>query len=178
MRVIKTTVVVVMVLAGAGVLSGCPATMSGSAYTRDQVQQAQEVRLGYVESVRPVMIEGTKSGVGAVSGAALGGVAGSSIGKGKGQVAGAVGGAVLGGLAGSTVGGGRGQIAATVGGAVAGGAAGNAIAGTTRAGVEVTVQLDNGRTVAVVQEGSPDQFRAGDRVNVASDGVTTRVTRL
>ena len=87
-------------------------------------------------------------------------------------------GAVLGGLAGSTVGGGRGQIAATVGGAVAGGAAGNAIAGTTRAGVEVTVQLDNGRTVAVVQEGSPDQFRAGDRVNVASDGVTTRVTRL
>ena len=39
------------------------------------------------------------------------------------------------------------------------------------------MQLDAGRTVAVVQPGSSNEFRVGDRVNVASDGVTTRVTR-
>ena len=153
MRVIKTTVVVMMVLAGTGVLSGCPATMYSSAYTRDQVQQAQEVRLGYVESVRPVMIEGTKSGVGAVSGAALGGVAGSSIGKGKGQVAGAVGGAVLGGLAGAAI-------------------EENA---TRQQGLEITVRLDGGRMIAVTQA-ADEPFYPGDRVRVLTsyDG-TSRI---
>ena len=40
----------------------------------------------------------------------------------------------------------------------------------------------SGTLLAVVlarrlQEGDPNAFRAGDRVNVTSDGVTTRVTR-
>ena len=87
-------------------------------------------------------------------------------------------GAVLGGIAGSTVGGGRrANTAGAVAGAAAGGAAGNAIAGSTTAGVEVTVLLENGQSIAVVQAGSPNEFRVGDSVRVSSDGVTTRVSR-
>lgn len=153
MRLMKTTVTVAVVLAAGLVLSGCPASMSGGAYSRDQAREAQEVRLGYVESVCQVLIEGTKSGVGAVSGAALGGVAGSTIGRGRGQVAGAIGGAVLGGLAGSAI-------------------EENA---TRQPGLEITVQLDNGRMVAVTQA-ADEPFYPGDRVRVliGSDG-TTRV---
>ncbi|NMQ17914.1 glycine zipper 2TM domain-containing protein [Candidatus Competibacter phosphatis] len=149
----KTTATVAVVLAAGLVLSGCPASMSGGAYSRDQAREAQEVRLGYVESVRQVLIEGTKSGVGAVSGAALGGVAGSTIGRGRGQVAGAIGGAVLGGLAGSAI-------------------EENA---TRQPGLEITVQLDNGRMVAVTQA-ADEPFYPGDRVRVliGNDG-TTRV---
>jgi outer membrane lipoprotein SlyB len=153
MRLMKTTATVAVVLAAGLVLSGCPASMSGGAYSRDQAREAQEVRLGYVESVRQVLIEGTKSGVGAVSGAALGGVAGSTIGRGRGQVAGAIGGAVLGGLAGSAI-------------------EENA---TRQPGLEITVQLDNGRMVAVTQA-ADEPFYPGDRVRVliGNDG-TTRV---
>ena len=153
MRSMKTTATVAVVLAAGLVLSGCPASMSGGAYSRDQAREAQEVRLGYVESVRQVLIEGTRSGVGAVSGAALGGVAGSTIGRGRGQVAGAIGGAVLGGLAGSAI-------------------EENA---TRQPGLEITVQLDNGRMVAVTQA-ADEPFYPGDRVRVliGSDG-TTRV---
>jgi len=153
MRLMKTTATVAVVLAAGLVLSGCPASMSGGAYSRSQAREAQEVRLGYVESVRQVLIEGTKSGVGAVSGAALGGVAGSTIGRGRGQVAGAIGGAVLGGLAGSAI-------------------EENA---TRQPGLEITVQLDNGRMVAVTQA-ADEPFYPGDRVRVliGYDG-TTRV---
>ena len=153
MRLMKTTVTVAVVLAAGLVLSGCPASMSGGAYSRNQAREAQEVRLGYVESVRQVLIEGTRSGVGAVGGAALGGVAGSTIGRGRGQVAGAIGGAVLGGLAGSAI-------------------EENA---TRQPGLEITVQLDNGRMVAVTQA-ADEPFYPGDRVRVliGNDG-TTRV---
>ena len=91
--------------------------------------------------------------MGAVGGAALGGVAGSTIGRGRGQVAGAIGGAVLGGLAGSAI-------------------EENA---TRQPGLEITVQLDNGRMVAVTQA-ADEPFYPGDRVRVliGNDG-TTRV---
>ena len=153
MRVIKTTATVVMVLAGGLMLSGCPASMSGGAYSRDQARQAQDVQLGYVESVRQVMIEGTKSGVGTVGGAALGGLAGSTIGQGRGQVAGAIGGAVVGGLVGSAI-------------------EENA---TRQPGLEITVRLDSGRMVSVTQAADQPFYR-GDRVRVLTsyDG-TARV---
>ncbi len=61
------------------VLSGCPASMSGAAVTRDQARSAQDVDLGTVVTVREVLIEGTGSGIGALSGAALGGIAGSFL---------------------------------------------------------------------------------------------------
>lgn len=151
MRVMKITTTVAALLASSLVLSGCPSSMSGSAYSRDQARQAQNVRLGYVDSVRSVNIEGTKSGVGAIGGAALGGVAGSTIGGGRGQIAGAVGGAVLGGLAGSA-------IEENV---------------TRQPGLEITVRLESGRMIAVTQA-ADENFRRGDRVRVltSQDGIT------
>ncbi|TAJ16632.1 MAG: hypothetical protein EPO60_10935, partial [Rugosibacter sp.] len=50
-------------------LAAC-ASQSGSSYSRTQTRSEQTVRLGVVESVRNVTIEGTQSGVGAVAGAA------------------------------------------------------------------------------------------------------------
>lgn len=134
--------------------TGCASHSGPSTFNRNEVGRAQTVEAGTVTAIRPVTIQSDGSVVGTATGA------------------------VLGGLAGNTIGGGRGRTAATVAGAVAGGAAGQAVTGSTRAGVEITVELQSGRTVAVVQEGTPEQFRVGDRVNVASDGVTTRVTRL
>ncbi len=135
------------------VLAGCAQGLGGGSYTRDEARREQNVRLGVVESVRPVQIEGSRTGVGPVAGAVVGGVAGS------------------------TVGGGRGSAVAAVIGAVAGGVAGQAIEqGTTRKnGVEVTVKLNSGALVAIVQE-ADEQFRAGDRVRILSDGRTSRVT--
>jgi len=46
----------------------------------------------------------------------------------------------------------------------------------TRA-VEFTVRLDDGQTIAVVQPGSVNDYRVGDRVRVTNDGTTTRVAR-
>jgi len=134
-------------------LTGCPASMSGGAYSRDQARQVQQVEMGQVESVREVQIEGTKTPVGTVAGA------------------------VIGGLAGSTVGGGRGKALGAAVGAVAGGAAGTvAEEGLTRQkGLEITVKLDNGRTLAVTQA-ADEQFGTGDRVRVVTGGGVTRVS--
>lgn len=148
----KQTRVIVAVLAVA-MFAGCAQGLGGGTYTRDEARREQNVRMGIVESVRPVQIEGTRSGVGPAAGAVVGGVAGS------------------------TVGGGRGAAVATVLGAVAGGVAGQAIEeGTTRAnGVEVTVKLNSGALVAIVQA-ADETFRPGDRVRILSDGRTSRVT--
>lgn len=142
MKALKATATVTVVVATLA-LAGCPASMSGSSYSRYEAREAQEVRLGYVESVRNVTIEGTKSGVGAVSGAALGGLAGSNVGGGRGRIAGAIGGAVIGGVAGSAI-----------------------EEGVTRQpGLEITVRLDNGRMVSVTQA-ADESFYPGDRVRL------------
>ncbi len=134
-------------------LSGCAQGLGGGSYTRDEARREQNVRMGMVESVRPVQIEGTRSGVGPAAGA------------------------IVGGIAGSTVGGGRGSTAAAVLGGVAGGVAGQAIeqGATRRNGVEVTVKLDSGALVAIVQE-ADETFKPGERVRILSDGRTSRVT--
>src|SRR5687768_17093625 len=139
----------------ATVITGCAAPgLGGGSYSREQARREQTVRMGYVESVREVKLEGTRSGIGPAAGAVAGGVAGSSIGRGRGSVLGAVAGAVVGGIAGQ---------------AVEQGATG-------KQGVEVTVKLDSGQMVAVMQE-ADETFRPGDRVRILSDGATSRVTR-
>lgn len=155
MRLAKLRVVALGLAMGALVLGGCASGLGGGTYERGEARRAMTVQYGVVESVRSVRLEGTKSPVGTVAGAAVGGVAGS------------------------TVGGGSGRAIATVIGAVAGGVAGAAIEeGATRtAGVEVTVQLDNGQLLAVVQEDEGENFRNGERVRVLRDGRTTRVAR-
>ena len=134
-------------------LAACASSNSGSVYSRDDARRVQTIKMGVVESIRSVKLEGTKSPVGTVAGAAVGGVAGGSIGHGGGSVVGAVIGAVAGGLAGSAI-----------------------EEGVTRKdALEITVKLDGGGLVAIVQE-ADEQFRAGDRVRLIENGETTRVS--
>lgn len=136
-------------------LIGCASNLSGDSYSRDEARQPQQVQYGTVEQVRPVKIEGTKTPIGAGAGTIIGGVAGS------------------------TAGGGRGSAIAAAVGAVAGGLAGAAAEeGLTREqGVEVTVRLSNGQTLAVVQAASAKEtFTVGDRVRLLTIGGTTRVS--
>ena len=137
----------------AALLVGCASSDSGGVYSREQTRQVQTVKMGVVESVRTVKIEGTKTPVGTAAGAVVGGVAGSTIGQGKGSIVGAVVGAVAGGLAGSAI-----------------------EEGVTRKdGVEITVKLDNGTMLAIVQE-ADEQFHPGERIRVLEGNGVTRVS--
>ncbi|MNO78586.1 Outer membrane lipoprotein pcp precursor [compost metagenome] len=99
-------------------------------------------------------IEGTKTPIGSVAGAAVGGIGGSSIGQGKGSYVAAIIGAVAGGLIGSAT-----------------------EEGFTRTqGVEITVREDDGSTRAYVQEVDEGAvFRVGERVRILTVNGTSRV---
>ena len=81
-------------------LTGCVSGLQGDTYSRSEARQVQEVEFGTILSTNPVVIEGRQSDMGQLPGAIIGGVAGSSVGEGKGQeiftILGAVGGAVVG----------------------------------------------------------------------------------
>lgn len=141
-------------VAAGTLLAGCAGpSSSGSVYSSRQTRGEQTVRMGVVESVRHVMIEGEKGPVGAIAGGAVGGVAGSNIGGGKG----------------STIG--------SILGAVAGGVAGNMIERkvTEKKGLEITVKLDNGELRAITQE-ADEEFKPGERVRLLSGSGITRVS--
>lgn len=134
-------------------LAACASSNSGSVYSRDEARKVQTVKTGIVESVRQVKLEGTKSQIGTVAGGAVGGIAGSSVGDGKGSAIAAVIGAVVGGIAGAA-----------------------AEEGITRKdGLEITVKLDGGGLVAIVQE-ADEVFNAGEKVRLIENGGTTRVS--
>ncbi|WP_461536890.1 outer membrane lipoprotein [Spongorhabdus nitratireducens] len=135
-------------------LAGCMADLTGTAYSRGEARQAQTVRYGTVKELELVKIEGTQSGIGAATGAAVGGIGGSGLGGGKGttiySIAGALGGGLLGNWAEERL--------------------------TRKQGVNITIQLDNGGYLSVVQEVDPAQnFAIGARVKVLDQGSATRV---
>lgn len=134
-------------------LAGCASGLSGSTYTRDQARQVEDVRMATVESVREVLIEGTKSAVGTTAGAIVGGIGGSNVGSGKGSSVGAVLGAVTGGVVGS---------------ALEEGA-------TRQTATEITVKFDDGKLIAVTQAGD-EKFQPGDRVRVLTGSGVTRIS--
>ena len=136
-------------------LGGCASNLSGDTYSRDEARRVQTVRMGTIESLRPVKIEGTKTPIGGGAGAIVGGVAGSAVGGGRGSIVAAVIGAVAGGLAGSA-----------------------AEEGLTRTqGVEITVREDDGSMRAYVQAVQQNEiFRVGDRVRIMTVDGTSRVT--
>jgi outer membrane lipoprotein SlyB len=144
-----------VLLAALTLLAGCASSRSGEVYSRDQARRTQTVQMGTVESVRTVQIEGTKSPVGTVAGGVAGGVLGSTIGGGRGSTLAALGGAALG----------------AVGGTVAEERL------TRKDGLEITVRLDSGSILAVVQEADVP-FSVGERVRILTgpDG-TTRVSK-
>ncbi len=136
------------------ILAGCQAPSQGSkTYTPGQAQTAQSVYYGTVLNVADVQIQHEETG------------------------AGSVGGAVVGGIVGSTIGGGRGKKLATTGGALAGAAAGSAAeqARAMRPGVEIELEMDDGRILVIVQE-KDDEYAVGDRVRlIESPDGTMRV---
>ncbi len=134
-------------------LTGCAGSESGSTYSRSQTRGEMLVRMGVIESVRTVTIEGTRSGVGVVAGGVVGGIAGSNVGQGRGSTVGSVLGAVLGGVAGQAI----------------------EEKTSKKDGLEITIKLDTGQIIAVTQE-ADEAFRAGERVRVLSGGGATRVS--
>ena len=136
-------------------LGGCASNLSGDSYSRDEARRVQTVRMGTIESLRPVKIEGTKTPIGSGAGAVVCGVAGSAIGGGRGSIVAAVIGAVAGGLAGSA-----------------------AEEGLTRTqGVEITVREDDGSMRAYVQQVQENEiFRVGERVRIMTVNGTSRVS--
>jgi len=138
-------------------LAGCAQPgLGGGNYTRGQVRGEQLVRFGSVESVRDVIIDARDTGTGTLAGAAIGGVAGSTVGGGS-----------------------RANAVGAIAGAVVGGIIGNAMekSGNDRKGVEVTIRLESGNVIAVTQE-KDEEFRVGDRVRILSGQGTTRVSRV
>lgn len=125
-------------------------------YNRASVGVPYEILDGRLVGIEPVNIQGRQSGVGAVSGAALGGALGSRVGRrgryGGGNAAGAIGFAILGGL---------------VGAAIEEGATGGN-------GFRYTVELEDGRTITVVQGDSRPVSPVGSNVRVEY-GRTVRI---
>jgi outer membrane lipoprotein SlyB len=136
------------------VLAGCASGRGSGDYERAEARRVYEVKMGVVEHVRAVKLEGTESGIGAAAGGAIGGIAGSTAGSGKGSAVGAVLGAVVGGLA---------------------GAATEEVT-TRKTGQEITVKLDSGRIIAVVQTDTGETFAVGERVRILESGGQARVS--
>ena len=145
--------IIILLLSAPFILAGCASEKGGDVYSRDQVRQVQHFKVGVVESVHKVRIEGTKSPVGTTAGTIVGGIAGSGASQGK-----------------------TGQVAAVLG-AVVGGVAGAAAeeAYTRQDGIEASIKLEDGSYISVVQavsENKEEEIKAGDKVRVIeSDGV-------
>lgn len=145
-----------IVISSSLVLSGCASSLQGDTYSRDDARQVQTIQYGTIESVRMVIIEGTKTPIGSAAGAVVGAVAGSSVGDGNGSIIAGVLGAVAGGLAGS--------------------AAEEAL--TKTQGVELVIHKNTGETISVVQAYEEnDSFQVGDRVRLMSLNGEVRVSR-
>jgi outer membrane lipoprotein SlyB len=124
-------------------MAACAGGLGGRDYDRSDARQAYRVEWGNVVSVFPVNIEGQYTELGTAGGAAVGYSLGRIIGDGSGsRVAGAVGG-------------------------VAGAVAGREIekAATSESGLEVTVDMDRGDTLVIVQSDDVG-FRPGERIRV------------
>lgn len=148
-HVVKSIAILII----ASLLNACASSNAGDVYSRDEARKIQTIRKGVVESVRTVKLEGTKTPIGTATGAVIGGVAGSTVGDGKGSAIAAVIGAVAGGLLGSA-----------------------AEEGLTRKDAfEITIKLDNGSLVAIVQEAT-EKFSPGESVRLIENGGVTRVS--
>ncbi len=124
-------------------LQACASPSSGKIYSPREARVAWDVRQGRVIAIDDAVIEGRSTALGRIGGGYIGYEAGRTVGGGSGRkVAGAV-------------------------GAVAGAVAGQAIekAATREEAWQFTVELDGGRTIAVVQA-RDQKFEIGERVRV------------
>lgn len=134
-------------------LAGC-ATYGPDVISPYEAQRIATVEDATVLTVRPVTVDGSQSGAGAVAGGAVGAMAGASSSDWR-----------YSGLY-------------SVMGAVAGALLGNAIerSATQQASFELLLQMRNGQRRAVVQAAGAEAFKPGDAVIVVSSGSRVRVT--
>lgn len=137
-----------------GILSGCTPKPGVSSFSQNEVGQVAQVQFGQVTAIRAVDIRPGETRLGTIAGGALGAVGGSQIGRSAAA-----------------------NVAGGIAGAVVGGAVGSAMQGSSRtAGIEITLHLDSGEDVAIVQPGDPRDFRVGDRVRLSGTSENARVT--
>lgn len=143
-----------IVVAIAATLSAC-ATSSPDVVSRNEAQRLAQIQDATVLSVRPVVIDGSQSGAGAVTGGVVGGIAGASVG------------------------GHREAVAVGVLAAVAGAVVGNAVerAGTREEALEILVQLRNGERRSIVQAKGNETLVPGEPVILVTNSGKTRVMR-
>ncbi|HEY0956181.1 MAG TPA: glycine zipper 2TM domain-containing protein [Roseateles sp.] len=143
-----------LTLAAALALSAC-STTSPDVVQRGDAQRLSQVQDATVLSSRPVVVDGSQSGIGGVAGGVTGAIAGSTVGgRREGQIVGVL-------------------------GAVAGAVIGNAIerSATREEALEIIVQLRNGERRSIVQAKGTESFNAGDPVVLVTTGGKTRITR-
>lgn len=153
----KRCITGVMLLLACLALGAC-ASQTGDSFTSGQARTAQTVTMGEIIQLDAAFINNDATGLGTL------------------------GGAVVGGVAGTTVGGGRGRTLSTLGGAVIGGLAGTGIerAVNSSDAIDITVRLDNGQVLSIVQALGDEErsFAVGDRVRVIRGaGGSARVRR-
>ena len=146
----KKLLIATMVVA----LAACTTT-NPDVIQRGDAQRMSQVQDATVLSWRPVTVDGSQSGVGAVAGAVAGGVAGGSVG------------------------GSREGVIVGVLGEVAGAALGNAVERSTtkEQAVEILLQLRNGERRAIVQAQGNENFASGEPVIIVTTGGKSRVMR-
>ena len=144
-------------LAAALLLAGC-ASQTGHSFTSDQTRRANVVHMGTITHLNAAYIENNPTGLGALGGAVVGGVVGSTMGRSTGRLLMTLGGSIIGALAGTGVEKGL----------------------NSKDGLEITVQMDDGEVISVVQELGDEErsFVEGDRVRVLREsGGSARVRR-
>lgn len=137
--------------------SGCTFPSSDPLIPQSQVGVAATLRQGTVVQVASVTIEGDKTNLGTMGGGAIGGAGGAGAAGGRYDTGGILAGAV---------------------GAAAGAVIGQAVEerATREEGQRITLRLDNGDMIEVVQSAEDGFFREGDRVDVAVGAGNTRVS--
>jgi len=136
-------------------VGACAPRNTNTTYTGADIGRSAEVSYGVIVSMRPVTIQGGRTGIGTLGGAAAGATAGSFIGGDpRMHILGAIGGAIVGGLAGTAV-----ESSATTGQAV-----------------EFIIREDTGQTISVVQT-NEEGFQPNERV-VLTRGARTRIARV
>lgn len=134
------------------VTTGCTYRATES-YSRQDAYQAMNVEYGTVREIRHVNMQGYSNGVGAVTGAVIGGVTGNAVSGRWDKGLGTMLGILIGGLVGTV-------------------AQENM---TQQPGWELIVQTDNGRNVAIAVPATGTQFVVGQRVKLMEGSNSSRV---
>ncbi len=145
--------ILVIVTAGILVTSCVNISQQPNVVSRSDVQKQQMITLGTIIDITNVTIEGDRR-LGAVTGAAIGGVAGKNVtdSETESDIA-----SVIGALAGSAIG-------ANLGSSM-----------TKKNGVELLIETNSGRLVSIIQEVSDIRFEKNQKVRIIKRNGKSRV---